>query len=154
MTIEKINETLDAWNASLSKQQKKHIHYNTMRNFAFHCTEIASLEIYDKFILLFTQYINEVKNNDFSYNAVNSKTLAGKYFYPLRGYYLRYLQFRPLITIGDVFLWGIICDVSMWFADYNSDFYFGPYITLALLIYYFYLRLFKIPKRRVYGLFY
>ena len=154
MTIETINDTLNAWNDSLSDKQKKNIHYKTMRNFAFHLNEVSSLEIYDRFINLFSQYISEVKNNSFNYGAVSGKALGIKYVYPMRSYYLRTLKFRPNITIGDVFLWGIIFDASLWLADYLSDFYYAPYVTTGLLIYYFYLKIFKIPYKRVYGLFY
>jgi len=154
MSIEDINHTFDQWNLSLSERQKKYINYQTMKNFAFHFDKVPSGATHDKFISLFSQYIEEVINSDFDFNADTGNALASKYLYPMADYYKDFLNFKPMIMLSNIIIWGIMGDTLLYISGIASHFYYIPVIISGLLLYYLYLLVFKVRKKMVYGLFY
>ena len=154
MEIEQIKEIILSWDSMLSQRMKKYIHYRSMRNFVFHYDEIDNEKVKNRISNLLTEYIAEVNQNDFDFEAESGYFLAKKYLSPLSDYYKEYLGFTGVMKIKNVFLWGILADSLLYLARYFYNFRYLPYVTISLFLYYLFVSFFKEPKGKVYGMFY
>jgi len=154
MNIQEINETFEKWDKTLSEQQKKYISYKTMRNFAFHFDKIPIGNTYDKFLLLFSEYIDQVSNKDFEFDADSGNDIASMYLYKMADYYKDFLAFKPIIMFSNVIIWGIMGDFLLYLSNLARHLYHIPIVTLSLFLYYMYIMVFKKKSKKVYGLFY
>jgi hypothetical protein len=152
-----IGETRDAilgLEPILSERMKSNIHYYSIKNFVMHFDEIKSEIAKRNICLLLSQYLDEIKSNEYDFYGIERLQLARKYLSQLSGYYREYSGFVGLIKIKLILLIGIVGDGLLYFANISKHIGYVPIVTIAMLLYYFFIVVFKKPKGRVYGIFY
>jgi hypothetical protein len=154
MEVEQIKETIISWESMLSKRMKKYIHYRSMRNFILHFNDVTNSKAQEKILTLLSEYVEEVKANDYDFEAESSYHLARKYLGNLSDYFREYSNFMRVLRIQNVFLWGILGDSLLYLAGFLSKIWYMPVVTIFLFSYYLFISIFKAPQRRVYGIFY
>jgi hypothetical protein len=154
MENDKIEETILSWDTMLSERMKRYLHYKSMKNFVLHFEEIKNGRDRERVLRMLSDYIEEVKENDYSFEGYSSGTLAKKYLFNLAEYYRDTSHFMRNIRIQMVFLYGLLGDSLLYLGGLLRNMWYIPIVTVCLLLYYFFITLFKVPKGRVYGLFY
>jgi hypothetical protein len=154
MTFDEIKCIVLEWDSSLSPRMKKYIHYRTMRNFILHFDEIKSEREREKILTILEEYVEAVKANDYSFERVESAELASCVMFPIRDYYKTDCSFMSVIKLQEVFIYGIMADSVLFFTGLLAKLHYVPIATCVLLAYHIFLRIFKIPQGRVYGMFY
>jgi len=155
MDIYEIKETVISWDGLLSERMKKYIHYRSIRNFVLHFDEIKSEKARERICSLLTDYIEEVREKDYDLSGKGeSLALARKYLSTIGEYYREYSNFMSVLEIKFVLIGGILGDAILFFTGLSSEIFHLPIVTIVLLLYYFFIMIFKEPKGRVYGIFY
>jgi len=154
MEVEKVKEIFEGWEADLLSHQKKYIHFMSMRNFVFHYDSLPNSMLKEKINGLLSNYIEEVQENYFDYRGEKSYRLFQKYIEKLSGIYRSYLGFKHFITFKITLLLAILGDGISYFFLKNIAGYWFPVISLLLLSYYVYIKIFYERKGRIFGLFY
>ncbi|HUZ60724.1 MAG TPA: hypothetical protein VMU83_18280 [Hanamia sp.] len=152
MDFQDVEAKFDIWKYNLSTDEKKYIHYNSMKIFLYHYNNINDRK--KKIVLsLFENYILEVEDANFSFSKDESLGLANKYINKLADIYTG-LGFKLNIKLSFVFWWGILADILLLIIGILPKIRYIPIITISLLLYYLYLQIFKKPSKLVYGIFY
>ncbi len=154
MNIIESREAILSLDEMLSERMKKYIHYRSMRNFVLHYDEIESPLARENINVLLSEYIEEIKANDYDFESEASFQLARKYLFKLSSYYKEYSNFTVLIRMQVILLYGILGDSLLYFTKIPSRIWHIPIITICLLLYYLFVFIYKAPKGRVYGIFY
>jgi hypothetical protein len=154
MEIIQIRNRIDSWDEILTKKQKKYIHFRSMRNFAFYYDAIPNERTRGKILIVLSEYVQEVEDSGFDFNADNSYVLASKYLGKVSDYYKGHLGFFAHIGIGSVIIWGGIADSLLYIVGINSKLGYLPVSTILLTFYYLFVAIFKAPKKKVWGIFY
>ena len=154
MEIDEVKEVILSFDTLLSERMKKYIHYRSMRNFCLHFDEIESNVTQEKIRMLLSEYIEEVKANDYDYDGEASLQLARKYLFKISDYYREYSSFVVLMRVKVIILFGLFGDTLLYFTNIPSRILYIPVVTICLLLYFLFIYIFKASKGRVYGIFY
>jgi hypothetical protein len=154
MGVHNLFDIILSWNGVLTERKKKYIHYGSIRNFVLHIDEIRDEKTRQIIIDTLTDYVAEVKSNDYDFNGSSSTVLARKYLFPICHYYREDSKFMRFIKIDNVLLYGMLSDSLLYLTGILPKIYYIPIITITLLLYYFFVGLVKVPENRVYGMFY
>ena len=154
MEMTEIKEIILSWDEMLSKRMKKYIHYRSMKNFVLHYDEIKSDVAKEKICFLLSDYIDEVRASDYSYEGESSFQLARNYLSKISEYYREYSNFTGLLKVKVILLFGIMGDSLLYLTRIPSILRHIPIVTIGLFLYYLFIIIFKEPKGRVYGIFY
>ncbi|HEV2483298.1 MAG TPA: hypothetical protein VGS79_26715 [Puia sp.] len=155
MDFTEIKETILSFDDLTSERMKKYIHYRSIRNFVCHFDDIKSEMARARVCKMLSDYIEEVRAKDFDFaGKEESLQLARKYLSPLADYYKEDANFMVVIKIKFVFIIGIIGDGILYFSGLSSAILHIPIVTIAFLLYYLFILVFKVQKGRVWAIFY
>jgi hypothetical protein len=154
MDITNIREQFSFWNNNLTKKEKRYIHFNSMKNFAYHYDSLPNERIKSIVIEVINHYSNEVQNNNFQYTSAESYSLATNYMDKISFYYKDYLKFKTILPINLVIGIGSLGDILLLVSGFLKQVYYLPIITLILFSHYLVIKIFIAKSRRVYGIFY
>ncbi|HXB93377.1 MAG TPA: hypothetical protein VNU72_13860 [Puia sp.] len=154
LTYEEIKNVVLEWDKMLSHKNKKYIHYRTMRNFVLHFNELESEQEKEQALEILGEYVQCVRHYDFSFEGKESARLALGYLDPLIAYYRAYSGFMPVLKLRDALVLGLVVDGVLYLLHLLTALDHIPITTISLFLYYGFLAVFKIPRGRVYGLFY
>lgn len=154
MNYDQIKKSILEWGDMLSPRMRKYIHYRSMRNCVLHFDEIKSGRDRNKILVLLSEYVECVCSNDYSFDRNSSAELAVAYLFPLVDYYRGDSHFVRVIKPQEALIVGFLVDSLLFLTNILSSLRYIPITTMLLFLYYLYLRIFKIPKGRVYGMFY
>src|ERR1700722_10544020 len=105
MNIIESREAILSLDEMLSERMKKYIHYRSMRNFVLHYDEIESPLARESISALLSEYIEEIKSNDYDFEGESSFQLARKYIFKLSDYYKEYSNFMVLMRMQVIILY-------------------------------------------------
>jgi hypothetical protein len=155
MEFTEIQETIFSFDSLLSERMKKYIHYRSIRNFVRHFDEIKAEKARARVCKILSDYIEEVRENDFDFSGKGEGLqLARRYLSPLADYYKEDSNFMVVLKIKFVLVIGIVGDGILYLTGLSSAVLHLPVVTIALLLYYLFIAIFKESKGRVYGIFY
>ena len=154
MTFDEIESLVLEWDSSLSPRMRKYLHYRSMRNFVMHFHEIKSERERAKILTILEEYVECVKVGDYSFEGVESAELAKSFVFPLSEYYKTDSKFMRVVKLENVFLFGPLVDGLLYLVGILAKLDYVPIATCFFMAYHIYLRIFKIPQGRVYGMFY
>jgi len=154
MEIQEIRENIISLEEKISERMRNYIHYKSIRNFVFHFDEITSEKTQSRIIDLLSEYVQEIRTNNYDFDVYASTDLARRYLFNIAGYYRAELNFIRIIKIRYVFLYGISIDSLLYFSGILRRVWYIPVITSGFLLYYVFVAFFKEPRGRVYGMFY
>lgn len=152
MNIHDIEAKFNFWDFNLSLDEKKYIHYNSMKNFLYNYNNINDRKK-ERVLDLFENYITEIERANFYFTKEESLELANKYINKIADIFTG-LGFKINVKFGFVIWWGILSDILLLILGILSHIKYLPITTILLFFYYMYLQLFKKPKKLVYGIFY
>jgi hypothetical protein len=147
-------ETILSLDTLLSDRMKKYIHYRSMRNFVLHYHEIQSEIAKEKIRVLFSEYIKELRAGDYNFEGEASYDLARNYIFVISKYYKEYSKFMAYMRISVILLFGFTGDCLLYVTDIPSRIFYIPIVTVCFCMYYLFVRIFKEPRGRVFGIFY
>ena len=154
MEIVEIREKIMSWEDFLTEEQKKNIHFFSMRNFVFHFDHLPNERIKEKIIFDLSEYVDEVERNSFDYKGIQSYDLTVKYMNKISEIYKTHLGFKSFLKFRFVLIFGILGDGILYVFLHNEINYYFPIIFLLLLTYYLYTKFFFERKKKVFGIFY
>jgi len=154
MEIDEIREIILSWDEILSPSLKTRIHYQSVRNFVRHFEEIENLQARRVITDVLSEYIEVVKQNDYIFDPRPSNWLAKNYVVEIGNYYRRYANFSLIMSTYIIVLCGLFCDLLLLIFGILSKFHYLPVVTIVLILYHIYLRLYKGSNGRLYGISY
>lgn len=154
LSYEQIKESVLEWETMLCPKLRKYIHYRTMRNFVLHFHEIESEMEKEDALVILSEYVQCVKHHDFSFEGKASAQLALGYLDPLISSYRTHSAFMPVLKLRDALVLGLVIDGILFLLGLLAALKHIPITTVSLFLYYGFLAVYKIPRGRVYGLFY
>jgi len=152
--INEIKEFILSLDSRISERMKKYIHYRSMRNFVLHFDEIKSDVVRNQISVLLSNYVEEIQANDYDFEGEASLQLAKDYLFKIADYYKEYSHFMVLMRVKVVLLFGIMGDTLLYFTNIPSRIMHIPIVTICLLVYFLFVKIFKASKGRAYGIFY
>jgi len=152
MNIGEIQDKFNVWDSDLSLDEKKYMHYNSMKNFLYNYKNIKDHKK-ERMLDLFETYILEVEKANFYFNKDESLELANKYINKIADIFTG-LGFKLNVRLSFVIWWGILADILLLILGILSHIKYLPITTILLFLYYTYLQLYKKPRKLVYGIFY
>lgn len=154
MEIEEIKNVFDSWDTMLTNQQKRSIHYLSMRNFAYYFEDLPNENEKVKVKILLSNYLEEIENNGCNYRGAESYNLMRSYVHMLSPIYSKYLGFKNFMKLKIVFIISLLGDGFLYMLLKNEIKYYFPVVFISLITYYLYLRVNFVPKKKVFGIFY
>jgi hypothetical protein len=154
MEITEIGDIILSWETMISETMRRRIHYYSMRNFVLHFDEIQIDKVKEKICRLLTEYIEEVKANDFDFEVRASYFMSREYLPKLAEYYKEYARFMRIINIKEVLTYGLFVDSLLYISGLLTRIWDLPIMTIGVFLYYLFVKVFKEPKGRVYAIFY
>jgi hypothetical protein len=154
MGIDQISETFTSWQSHLVTEQRRYIHFRSMNNFVFHFHQLPNDVLKDKVLTILNGYVTEVESNNFEFSSRESYTLTTKYMNKLSEIYSEYLKFRSLLGLRFVILISLLGDAFLYLLLKKYITFYFPLVSLSLVTYYLYTKLFFEKKKLVYGIFY
>jgi hypothetical protein len=132
-----------------------YIHYRSFRNFVLHYDEIKTEHSRSKVHSLLSEYIQDVQANNYDFSErFKTGILVRKYLWNLAAFYKEDSNFMPYLGFNYLLFSGIIVNAILYFTGLNAIICRIPVVTIILLLYHLFVVVFKVPKGRVYGLFY
>lgn len=113
LEIEEIKELFLNWEASLSKNQKKYIHFYSFRNFVFHYNKLSD-RAKQNVLPLINKYIHEVKEENFYFDKNDSYALANNFLNKIADSYSG-MNFVLNLRFSFIIYWGIVIDTLLFF---------------------------------------
>ena len=106
-TFSNFNRRLENINQHTSDEQKKRLHYRSLRNFIFHYTSFRKGRL--KATELLEEYLTLLEAQDYSLTVEQSKAVYDLYIGPIaQNYYSRYLNFSSAFALFfEILLFGI-----------------------------------------------
>jgi hypothetical protein len=154
MEIEEIKNKLNSWDDNLTKQQKRSIHYSSMRNFAYHFDKLPNEDLKVEVKSLLSDYLEDVENNGCNYRGEESFGLMRTYVHKLSPIYSKYLEFRTFMKLKFVVILSILGDGFLYLLLRSEIKYYFPIVFISLLTYYLYIRFKFVPQKKAFGFFY
>ena len=142
-----LNEKINQINNFTSVDQKKMIHFNSLRNYIYHYPQVKKER--SKVTNLLNDYINYLETKKYSLNKEESNEVFKEFIYPLgMMYYRKHLGFSSELTINLIILIYVIpnllCLLFLKFTLFS-------YLLLTLSIFSLSIYLFKFLKKKIYG---
>ncbi len=141
------NKRLDLITLNTSDEDKRRIHYNSLRNFIYHYNSFNKGRI--KVTELLEEYITLIESQNYSFTVEQSQAVYDMYVGPIgHNYYRRYLNFSTAFALFvEVLLFGIPF-YGCWLLFHSNN----VNITL-LIIYIIYLvnYISKYYRRKIFG---
>jgi hypothetical protein len=154
-TIAEIRNKMNEWEKDLIKREKKYIHFHSFSNFLYYYDQLPNDRIKQQVLNIFVDYLDIIESRGFNLTKMESKELADTLLTQTSHYY-KDLGFKLDIKLSFVFFFGIIGDFLLYLLKLLPIIcgVHIPILTLMMLSYYFYLRIFKRRYRLIYGIFY
>jgi hypothetical protein len=147
-------ETILSLDAMLSEKMKKYIHYRSMRNFVLHFDEIKNPAAKENISRIFSEYIEDLRVNNYDFEGEASYTLARNYIFVISKYYKEYSNFMAYLRVSVILLFGFTGDSLLYLTNIPDRILHIPIVTICFFIYYLFVRIVKEPRGRVFGIFY
>ncbi len=153
MFQEKSLKYLEEIKITLNREQQNLIQINSIKNFLLFFNQLHSEKEKNEVKELIDQYFKRIKEGDCIINRQFSNELGFKYVLKISPYYKRAFGFRyfnssPLVPM----IQGGILDFGLALFGVLEKIYFIPVVTIIILIRWLYLRIFYVPKNKVFGI--
>ena len=125
-----------------------------MRNFVLHFDEIKSSIAKENINRIFSEYVEDLRANNYDFEGEASYTLARNYIFVISKYYKEYSNFMAYMRVSVILLFGFTGDSLLYLTSIPDRILHIPVVTICFFIYYFFVRIFKEPGGRVFGIFY
>lgn len=140
------NNQLENIDEQTSDEQKKNIHFKSLRNFIIHYSYLKKSKI--TVTNLLTEYILLIESNGFSFTEEQSKGSYDLYINPLARIYRRYLNFSSEFSILFSIIFCGLPNLGLWILFHSKILIFS-FIPLYLLYWIIYAR--KYYQKKIYG---
>lgn len=152
-TLSKSKNSLDFSNQlenidkNTSDEQKKSIHFKSLRNFIYHYSYFKKNQITASNLLL--EYLSKIESNNFFFTEEQSKGAYDLYISPLGRIYSRQLNFSSEFSIFfNIILLYFLPNLCLWML-FHSKILILSFIPLYLLYWIMYIR--KYNQKKIYG---
>jgi hypothetical protein len=141
-----LNNELEIIDANTSMEQKKLIHFKSLRNFIFYYDYFKKEKKSRENLL--EEYIKVVKDQNYSFSKEQSQAAFDMYIYPLGKIYSKHINFSSSLNILLIVLYFTIPNILVWemFHSITFSFSFLPLIFVYWLNY-----ILKYPRKKIYG---
>lgn len=151
MDEDEIRETILSWDEMLPDKMKMYIHYRSIQGFLFNVDKIPGDIDKPKILALLEEYIEEVKAGDYDFRGAESVELARKYLDPIAKYFLGGPRFYYHIGLDLTIIISVLGDGFLYITTISARFHHIPVVTILFFSYYFFQRIYLIPRKRTYG---
>lgn len=141
-----LNSELGSIEGNTSIDQKKLIHFKSLRNFIFY---------YDYFKKekksrekLIQEYIKVIKDQNYSFSKEQSKGAFDMYIYPLGKIYSKHINFSSSLNVLLIVLYFSTPNIIFWVMFHSKTFSFS-FLLLSLAYWFNYIL--KYLRKKIYG---
>lgn len=148
--MQELQEKLEGLEKELDEEQKKFFCLKSVRNFLLYYDQLIQYksEVYE----LLVSYFNVMEEENYCIDKNKSTELASKYIFNIGRYYAVDLGFKNQMNLSFAIFWGIVTDLLLLIFGILDKLHYIPIVTIALIVYWFYLKKFYEEKNKVYGL--
>lgn len=145
-TFLELNSELAVIDANTSVEQKKLIHFRSLRNFILYYDYFKKEKNSREDLL--QEYINVIKDQNYSFSKEQSQGSFDMYIYPIGKIYSKHLNFSSSLNILLVILYFSIPNIIVWvmFRSRTISFSF-----LFLILVYWLNYILKYPRKKIFG---
>jgi hypothetical protein len=133
-------------NQNTSEEDKRGIHFKSLCNFVYQYNSFKKGKI--KATELLTEYIELIKEQNFTFTEEQSKATFDLYINPIAHFYKRSLNFSSKLTIDLILLFFSVPNICVWFIFHSKIISF---FVLLLSIAYWINYSTKYYRKKIYG---
>jgi len=148
--LQKLQKKLDEIKSELNKEEQKLFSLNSIQNFLTYYNNLTSYQ--DKVLKLLLDYFAIVEANKGNINKEVS-TRIGTDFIPRIGtYYATQLGFKLRMRLDITLFWGILFDLLLLVLGFLKKIHYLPIITVFLLCYFVFVKIFYEDRNKVFDI--
>jgi hypothetical protein len=133
-------------NGHTTEEQKKSVHYKSLRNFIYHYSDFKKNKISAANLIM--EYLSIIEQNNFSFTEEQSKGAYDLYITPLARIYNRQLNFSSEFSILSMLLFYCIPNLFLWMLSHSKVLIFS---LIPLYLFYWIMYVRKYLQKKIYG---
>lgn len=145
-------EKLKELKSVLSDDQLMYIHYHSVDNFLTYLNHFKTGGIKNQIVKYLEDYFNEIESKNYILSKDESDYIFQQYIIKIGTFYNSELNFKGYMRPKWALFIGLNIDVILLMFGLLKKIYYVPIVTMIMLIYFLYLKVFYEKKRKLYGL--
>ena len=147
--MKELKQRLDAIKTEITEEQRSLFSLSSIDNFIsyYSCLNHYQSEVYN----LLQSYLNVVEEHKDEIDKATSKEIGIKYVMKIGYYYSAFVGFKMKMKLDFAVFWGVMADLLLLLSGLLSKVFFIPIVTLFLLLYWTYIKLFFERKKKVFA---
>lgn len=149
-----IQKKLEIWNMKegiLSVEEKRNIHFYSIKNFLIHFNDFQNTYEKEKVLIIFNDYFSIIEENDFILSEQESRILCYSHIMKIGQYYNHYLGFKVNMGLNGSIFVGVVLDFILLVTGSLSQIYYFPICTLIFVLMNRYKIYYYGKKNKLYG---
>ena len=140
------SKELENIDANTSTEQKRLIHFKSLRNFIFYYDNFRKEKNTRERML--REYFEVIEGQNYSFSEEQSKAAFDMYIFPISDIYRKHINFSAKLNVIAVILYFSLPNILLWVIFHSKvlSFSFLPLISLYWINY-----LLKFPRKKIYG---
>lgn len=135
----------------LSSKEKDMIYFNSIKNFLLYIEKFEILFEQRKVIKLIEIYFTKIEENEFMFVSSQKTEIMREFVNPIAYYYQLRFRFKFFINLKYSLFIGLNIDLILWIVGALKHIYYLPIASLLLLLYWAYVKVFFVSKRKFYN---
>lgn len=147
--MEALQEKLNSIRKNIDTEQQKLFSLKSIQNFLLYYDQLTFYK--ENIQKLLVQYFTVKKDNNYNIDKDISTQIGIDYILKIGYYYTGQLGFKMKMNLGFALFWGLIVDSLLLIGGILKKVYYLPIVTIIVVLYWGYLKVFFETKNKVYA---